>query len=113
MTVAEETVTLELLAKLVQKSIDEGRQHRKDMLELKQLHVAQYETIKRTDRRIDGLERRISDLRDELELTIKMELGGALANMQTTIENSLGRIEDKVDELARRIDVLERKSHIH
>ena len=88
MTVAEETVTLELLAKLVQKSIDEGRQHRKDMLELKQLHVAQYETI-------------------------KMELGGALANMQTTIENSLGRIEDKVDELARRIDVLERKSHIH
>jgi len=81
MTVAEETVTLEFLAKLVQKSLEEGRQHRKAMLKLKQLHVAQYETI-------------------------KMELGGALANMQTTIENSLGRIEDKVDELAR-------KSYIH
>lgn len=100
---ADDGVTLEFLAKLVQKSIEEGRQIRKELLELKQLHVSHYEMTRRMDRRIN-------ELRDDIEVMVKMELGGALANMQTSIESTLGRMENKYDELSVRVSELERKT---
>lgn len=99
---ADDGVTLEFLAKLVQRSIEESRQIRKELLELKQLHVSHYEMTRRLDRRMN-------ELRDDVEVMIKMELGGALANMQTAIESSLGRLENKYDDLAGRVGELERK----
>lgn len=40
---------------------------------------------------------------------IKMELGGSPANMQTSIENSLSRIEASVSHVAQRVETLEGK----
>jgi hypothetical protein len=53
------------------------------------------------------VERRHGELRDDLELTVKMELGGALANIQTSIEASLAHVEETVADVARRIEKLE------
>jgi hypothetical protein len=57
------------------------------------------------------IERRVSEQRDDLELMIKAELGGALANMQTQLENHLQPLRDKfleLDKLNERVATLER-----
>jgi hypothetical protein len=56
------------------------------------------------------VERRETELRDDIELMIKMELGGSLANIQTSIENSLSRIEQSIDVLGQRVGTLESKA---
>jgi hypothetical protein len=55
------------------------------------------------------IERRIGEQRDDLELMIRAELSGSLANMQTQLENHLQPIEDKLngfDRLEERVGVL-------
>ena len=62
------------------------------------------------ERRIGEVDRRVGEQRDDLELMIKMELGGALANMQTHLENNLQPIQDKLlqlDKLEERVSALE------
>ena len=54
------------------------------------------------------MERRQAELRDDLETIIKMEFGGGMAHLQTTIEGSLHRIEDTIEALAARVGALER-----
>lgn len=84
-----ETVSLEFLAKQAKLNMDELRTLRRDLSDMMRLLNANYELTRR-------IERREGELRDDLELMVKMELGGSLANIQTAIEGSLSRIEDKV-----------------
>jgi predicted nucleic acid-binding Zn-ribbon protein len=42
-------------------------------------------------RQISNLDRRISDVKDELEGTIKMEMGGAFAHLETRLEHLIER----------------------
>lgn len=96
------TVDLSFLARQMQNLMDEMRHLRKDVAEVRQLTVQTYEFARRA-------ERRQAELRDDLEVAIKMEFGGNFANLQTSIDESLGRIEGKVGDLAERVDALERK----
>ncbi len=41
---------------------------------------------------------------------LKMEPGGSLANMQTSLDSSLPRIESSIGEIAHRVQELEDKS---
>ncbi len=88
-----ETVSLEFLAKQAKLNMDEIRTLRRDLSDMMRLLNANYELTRR-------IERREGELRDDLELMVKMELGGSLANIQTAIEGSLSRIEDKVGDVA-------------
>lgn len=97
------TVDLQFLARQVQTLIEESRHLRKEVSEVRTLTLQTYEFARR-------VERRQSELRDDLEVTIKMEFGGGTAHLQTTIENSFHRIEGKFTELAERVDLLERGS---
>jgi hypothetical protein len=99
---ADTTVDLTFLARQMQNLMDEMRHLRKDVTEVRQLTVQTYDFARRA-------ERRQAELRDDLEVAIKMEFGGNFANLQTSIDESLGRIEGKVVELAERVDALERK----
>lgn len=96
-----ETVNLDLLMKQAKSNMDEMRFVRKDLADTMRLVNASYELTRR-------VERRHGQIRDDLELMIKMELGGSLANIQTTIEASLAKIEENVDHIARRVETLER-----
>ncbi|KAB0680690.1 hypothetical protein [Aureimonas leprariae] len=94
------TVDLQFVSRQVQTLLDETRQVRKELSEIRSLATQTFEFARR-------VERRQAELRDDLELTIKMELGGSLANLQTTLDNSLHRIEEKIDTVSGRVDLLE------
>jgi Mg2+ and Co2+ transporter CorA len=95
-----DNISLDFLAKQSKLQIEELRQLRKDMADMMRLLNATYDLTRR-------VERRETELRDDVELMIKMELGGSLANIQTTIDASLSRIEQSVGDVARRVDTLE------
>lgn len=97
-----EAVSLDFLAKQAKIQMDELRLLRKEVMDMMRLLNATYELTRR-------VERRETELRDDIELMVKMELGGSLANIQTSIENSLSRIEASVGDLAQRVETLEHK----
>jgi Mg2+ and Co2+ transporter CorA len=100
---AQDTVDLSFLARLGQKTNDELKMLKKDVGEIRSLCLQSYDYMKR-------VERRSSELRDDLEITIKMELGGGIAHLQTGLKSGLRRIEDKLDELSQRLSAREEKS---
>jgi hypothetical protein len=81
-----ETVTLELLARLCEQTLREARALRKDVADMRTPSLQTIEYARR-------IERRMAEQRDDLELMIKADLGGALANMQTQLENHLQPLE--------------------
>nr|WP_298101208.1 hypothetical protein [uncultured Shinella sp.] len=97
-----EAISLDFLAKQAKIQMDELRLLRKDVADMMRLVTGSYDLTRR-------VERRETELRDDIELMIKMEIGGSLANIQTSIENSLSRIEQSVDVLGQRVDSLESK----
>ncbi|MDP3525547.1 MAG: hypothetical protein Q8S27_13290 [Hoeflea sp.] len=109
MTVTTDSVSLVFLAKQAKLNMEEMRLVRedvrlvrKDMADMMRLHTASYELTRR-------VERRQGELRDDIELMVKMELGGSLANIQTSIETYLSKIEDAVSGLVKRVETLENK----
>ncbi len=44
-------------------------------------------------------ESRISELRDDMENMLKLEIGGALANFETRLDDKLGVMDQKLDQL--------------
>jgi len=99
---ATDNISLDFLAKQSKMQIEELRLLRKDMADMMRLLNATYDLTRR-------VERRETELRDDIELMVKMELGGSLANMKTSIENSLSRIEASVGHVAQRVETLEGK----
>lgn len=102
-TVTTEAVSLEFLAKQAKLNMDEMRLVLKELADMMRLVNANYELTRR-------IERRQGELRDDVELMVKMELGGSLANIQTSIKTYLSKIEETVGDVARRVETLENKS---
>lgn len=98
-----DNISLDFLAQQSKLQIEEVRQLRKDMADMMRLLNGTYDLTRR-------VERRETELRDDIELMIKMELGGSLANMQTTIDSALSRIEASISDVARRVQTLESKN---
>jgi Mg2+ and Co2+ transporter CorA len=98
-----DNISLDFLAQQSKLQIEEVRQLRKDMADMMRLLNGTYDLTRR-------VERRETELRDNIELMIKMELGGSLANMQTTIDSALSRIEASISDVARRVQTLESKN---
>jgi septal ring factor EnvC (AmiA/AmiB activator) len=51
--------------------------------------------IQNLDRRISGIDQRLTDVKDELQGTIRMELGGAVAHLETRLEQHIDRRMDE------------------
>ncbi len=98
-----DNISLDFLAQQSKLQIEEVRQLRKEMADMMRLLNGTYDLTRR-------VERRETELRDDIELMIKMELGGSLANMQTAIDNALSRIEASISDVARRVQTLESKN---
>ncbi|WP_322990303.1 MULTISPECIES: hypothetical protein [unclassified Hoeflea] len=98
-----EAISLEFLAQQAKLNMDEMRLVRKELADMMRLVNANYELTRR-------IERRQGELRDDVELTVKMELGGSLANIQTSIESHLARIEGAISGVAGRVATLGNKS---
>ncbi|MBK1623892.1 hypothetical protein [Afifella marina] len=81
-------VSLEFLASQVGHLIEETRHLRHEVADIRTLTLKTSEFTRR-------VERRQAELRDDLEMSIKMEIGGTSAALQTSIEGSLSRIEAK------------------
>ncbi|PYB76954.1 hypothetical protein [Rhizobium wuzhouense] len=97
-----DNISLDFLAQQSKLQIEEVRQLRKEMADMMRLLNGTYDLTRR-------VERRETELRDDIELMIKMELGGSLANIQTTIDHALSRIETSISDVARRVQMLENK----
>lgn len=98
-----DNISLDFLATQSKVQIEELRQVRKDMADMMRLLNATYDLTRR-------VERRETELRDDIELMIKMEIGGSLANMQSRIDESLSRIEASVHDVTQRVETLEGRS---
>jgi hypothetical protein len=88
---ADEVITLELLARLCQQTLQEARALRKEVADVRTLGLQTVEYARRIERRGGEIERRVGEQRDDLELMIKAELSGALANMQTQLRTICAR----------------------
>ncbi|MFN4207884.1 MAG: hypothetical protein ACK4HG_15925 [Agrobacterium albertimagni] len=95
-----DNISLDFLATQSRLQIEELRQVRKDMADMMRLLNATYDLTRR-------VERRETELRDDVELMIKMEIGGSLANMQSRLDESLSRIEASVHDVTQRVETLE------
>ena len=89
-----ETVNLEFLSRQQAQLLEEVRGLRQESRDVRKSFVGVSEHFSRQ-------ERRLTDLREDLESIIKLELGGAVANLETRIENYLER---RLDEHNKHID---------
>lgn len=98
----EDNVDLGFIARLLQKNNDEFRGLRKEVADVRRLCVQTYDYMRRGDRHH-------SELRDDLELMLKMEIGGAMTHLHTILDGTLSRIEEKIDGLSGRVSAVETK----
>ena len=97
---SQKAIDFSFLAKLGQKTFDELKLVRREVAEIRTLSLQSYEFVKR-------VERRQAEMREDLELAVKMELGGSIGHLQTILEGALAKIEDKVDNALERIAAIE------
>ena len=110
---AESSVTLEFLAQLAQRTLDEMRAMRKEVADVRTLSLQTHDFSRRLDRRMDGFDRRMADLKDDLEVMLKAELMGSMTHMETKLDHYLQPIRDRLlglDRLEGRVSALERKA---
>lgn len=99
---SHDVIDLNFIARLLQRTNEEVRALRKDVADIRTLTLQTYDFSRR-------LERREIELKDDLEVMVKMELTGALAHLQSKLEGTLGRIEDKMDGVVDRVADLENR----
>jgi len=82
-------VTLEMLQVLIQRSLDEQKTLRREVGEVRSLAVALAEQGRR-------IERRVAEVRDDIEVMVKAELMGRLGHFEAQLEARLESIEDRL-----------------
>jgi hypothetical protein len=91
------TVDLSFIGRTLESIQREQRDMRKELTDIRQLALGIVDQGHRTDRRI-------LDLKDELELMIKAELMGRLANFETRTVDTVIRAIDVLEERVRRLE---------
>jgi hypothetical protein len=86
------SVTLDRLFRLLQDIQAEQREQRAELRDVRSLLLAQVEHGRRA-------ERRVAELRDDLELMFKAELMGRLGNFEVGIERRLEDLEERIGTL--------------
>jgi len=94
----QNNVTLDFLGRVLSEIQADQRQQRTDLSDIRSLVLAQIEYSRR-------VERRLSEVRDDLEMMFKSEIMGRFSNFEM-------RLERRVDELLERVNTLESDRHI-
>jgi hypothetical protein len=107
-------VDITLLTKLSQEALAEVKAMRGEIKVVRDLANGTFEYLRKmeqrheqrfigidqriagVDQRLVGIDQRITDLKDDLELMIKAELGGRFANFETKLDERLARIEQRL-----------------
>ena len=76
---------LAILGKNLERILEEQRAQRNEMRRLS-------EGIERTDRAVIGMSRDVRELRNDLELMIKIEIGGLFTHLETRLENYISEV---------------------
>lgn len=97
--ISDETVTLEFLSRQQAQLLEELRAVRIESREIRRSFTLISEHFSRQ-------EHRIVELRDDLETLVKLELGGAIANLETRLETAL---EGRLDGVGFRLERLDEK----
>lgn len=94
----QNNVTLDFLGRILSEIQADQRQQRTDLSDIRSLVLAQIEYSRR-------VERRLSEVRDDLEMMFKSEIMGRFSNFEL-------RLERRVDDLLERVNTLENNRHI-
>ncbi|WP_421762305.1 hypothetical protein [Devosia sp.] len=86
-----ENPTLDLFTRRFDQLNDMHRELREDIRAISNSMLQLSRQISNLDRRVSDVDRRLTDVKDELEGTIKMELGGAFAHLETKLEHLVER----------------------
>jgi hypothetical protein len=90
-----DNIDLNFLAKLCQQTLDEVRALRKDVSDARALALQGVDFTRR-------VERRMNELRDDLELMLKAEIGGRLAHFEGKVEAILAPLVNRIEALETR-----------
>ncbi len=82
-------VDLTLLTKLTEQTLSEVRQLRREVADVRTLALQGTDFTRR-------MERRVGELKDDIELMLKSELMGQLTHFETRIEASIDQLADRV-----------------
>ena len=106
-----DNVDITLLAKLSQETLTAVQAMRRELADARALARETFEYMRKmesrheqrfigvdqriagVDQRLVGIDQRITDLKDELELIIKAEIGGRLTNFENKLDERLANIE--------------------
>ena len=88
-------VDLNLLANLARQTLGEMRDMRRELNDVRTLAMLTSEQTRRLDRRV-------SELRVDLELMLKSEIMGALTHFETRMKRSMSTLVDRVEALETR-----------
>lgn len=116
-----EVVDLSALFAICQRTLDETRTMRRELRDVREFAMRGVDYIRR-------LERRIEELKDDLEVLIKGELAGRVAHLQTELETDIAQqvgdqvrgfengtlkgLEMRLDELARELRELRNRAGV-
>lgn len=118
---AEQTIDLTFLGQQNEKILAELGATRQDNRQIRAGFTSVSEYLSRLNKRIDDLERRIIDMREETEAMIKLEIGGSLAHLETRLEERMAvqldeklgaqdtRFEAKFDGIGNKFAQMDRK----
>ncbi len=91
------TVSLEWIGATLREMQIEQRVIRTELRDIGTVVLAVAEQGRRLERRIDHVETRMAELKDDLELMIKTELMGRLGHFETQIGHRLDAIIERLD----------------
>jgi Mg2+ and Co2+ transporter CorA len=98
-------VDIAFLAQQSANILGEIKSTRKDVADIRSLALQTYDFSRR-------VEKRQAELRDDLEVAMKIEFGGSFAHLQTSIESMFGQLSDRIDALGDQLSVLEQVTSI-
>lgn len=84
-------VTYELFTRRFDQLNEMHRELRTDIRALGKSMLQLSRQVSNLDRRLGDVDRRLTDVKEELEGTIKMEIGGAVAHLETRLEHLIER----------------------
>ncbi len=90
---SEDGIDLKFIGHQLERLLEEQRTIRREIGDMRSITLALLDQSRRA-------ERRIGEVRDDLELLIKAELGGRLAHMETRLET---RVDQSLEQLAERL----------
>lgn len=91
-----ENVDLGFLAKLAEQNLAEMQSLGKEVADIRTLTLQNVDYLRR-------VERRMTELRDDIEVTIKSELLGSMTHLEGRIETAMTALSERVSSLEHRL----------